>query len=156
MGFGNLLQFFEAASDHAKLDPETLQEAGEDAPVHAAFHRTIVICGIIGAIVGLILGLIGAVAMYKHPSHPGPVRTDDFYMIILSPFLMIAGGILGGACWACTFAPTAFLEGPIGSRWMKLIGTTSPTIGRCVSVMVALIVTGWFIFEPICIALGKI
>jgi hypothetical protein len=134
-----LFQFFSGARDYAQTDSESLKQLGTDAPRHQTYHRVIVVCGILGAVLGLIGGIIGAVASSKSP--PAGGTPDDAFVITLLPVFMAAAGLLAGAAWAAVFSPQAFLTGPLGSKWLKLVGTRNVAVARTISLVVALLGT---------------
>jgi hypothetical protein len=134
-----LFEFFSGARDYARTDHEAVKKNGVDAPRHQLYHRVIVTCGVLGGILGFVGGVIGAFVSLKH--HPVDGRTDDLYITILSPVLTAAAGMLSGVSWACTAAPGSFLNGPLGTKWMGLIGTKNLTVARFVAFVIAVLGT---------------
>jgi ABC-type Fe3+ transport system permease subunit len=130
MSIFGLLGFYSKARTYVSPDGDALEEAGENAPKHASFHRVIVavscVCGVIGGCLGVAL-VIGYVLLLQ--SEPG--RRFDF-RILLVPLALAAFGHFLGVAMACAFAPQTFLTGPLGRKWMKLIGTKSPLLARIV------------------------
>ena len=120
-----------------------MKTLGESAPRHRSYHRVIVVCGAIGGLFGLIGGIIGAIAMYRF--HAAAQHANDAYIAFLSPILTAAAGMLAGASWACAFAPTSFLNGPLGTKWLKLIGTRNLVVSRVIALVVGIVGTGFCI-----------
>jgi hypothetical protein len=56
---------------------------------------------------------------------------------------------------ACLFAPREFLTGPVGQKWMKLIGTKSVLVARIVCLIFGLIVAAPFVAIGMSITWGK-
>jgi hypothetical protein len=66
-------------------------------------------------------------------------KEDAFvYMAIVFPLALAVAGLLFGVAAACAFAPRKFLAGPVGRKWMKLIGTKSIAAARLVCLAVVL------------------
>lgn len=70
---------------------------------------------------------------------------QDARGLLLAPFLFCAGGLLYGVAMACLFAPRDFLAGPLGEKWMKLIGTKSIFGARIVCLFLGLITMAPFV-----------
>jgi len=142
-----LFDFFRGASDYVHPDPAALDQAGETGPRHAAYHQRIVwissACGMIGAILGIMTSV-------------GLVQSDKSGRgVLLAPFMFGAAGLLLGAATACMFAPRAFLTGPLGQQWMKLIGTKSVLVARMVCGVWGLLIGGPLIAIVLLILFGK-
>ncbi|MEI8381890.1 MAG: hypothetical protein WCJ09_17305 [Planctomycetota bacterium] len=82
---------------------------------------------------------------------PGPQK-PPLTVVLIFPLLGGAGGALLGSGAACLFAPKEFLTGPIGLKWMRLIGTENIIAARIVcfvaSVIVPLGIASLFLFLP--------
>ena len=74
---------------------------------------------------------------------------------LMAPPLFGAAGLLVGSAAACLFAPRAFLTGPLGEKWMRLIGTRSVAVARGVCLALALAVTAPVVGLGALIAFGK-
>jgi len=139
-----LFQFFKDADQYILPDQAAAEKAGESGPKHTAYHRRIVaisaLCGIVSAVAGIIV--VGA----GRDSHSEHVRPSYF---ILTPLLLGAAGLLFGVAIACVLAPREFLAGPMGQKWMKLIGTKSVPVARLVCLAVAVVLAA----VPIVIAI---
>jgi hypothetical protein len=59
-------------------------------------------------------------------------------MIVGPPIFMTVAGFCFGVAAACLFAPSSFLLGPLGRKWMKFIGTQSVPLARLVCFFVCL------------------
>jgi hypothetical protein len=138
-----LFEFFAGARDYARPESEALKQLEAEAPRHQAFHRVIVACGVLGMVLGLIGGILGAIASSKSPAAGN--RPDDTFIVYLMPILTAAAGMLGGAAWACGLAPASFLNGPLGAKWLKLVGTRNVAVSRVISLTVAVLGTGFCI-----------
>lgn len=123
----SLFRFFESAGKQAALDDEAVAELGEEGPAHARQHRRIVFTG--GAL-GLV-GLSAGIALAVFSTRPGAVNREGA-AIFLAPALFAAAGTMFGVAAACLLSPTAFLAGPVGQKWMRLIGTRSVPVARIV------------------------
>jgi hypothetical protein len=135
-------RFFREAMGYVTADEDAVDQLGEAAPLHAMFHKRIVAVSIVFGILGGLIGLGFAISglLWPHPGHE-----DDQKMLLLAPMMAGAAGLLFGAAVACLFAPREFLTGPIGSKWMTLIGTKNVLAARLVCLMVAMIPVGFVI-----------
>ena len=84
---------------------------------------------------GVVLGLIFAVAALC-----GPAPQEGTGKVLLAPLLFGAAGCLFGAAVGCLFAPGDFLAGPIGRKWMDMIGTKNVVVARIVCLIFGLVV----------------
>jgi hypothetical protein len=66
---------------------------------------------------------------------------NDIRGIILAPIMYGAGGFFFGMAIMCLVAPRAFLTGPVGAPWMKLIGTKNVLVARIACLLFGLVVT---------------
>ena len=123
--FRQLLGFFHEASRYTAPDDLAVREAGDDGPRHSSFHRRIVA---LGALLGVIGAGLGVAMIANIDRAPGRDRTR----ILLAPLVFAAMGTIFGAAVACLFAPRGFLAGPVGRKWMQLIGTESVAAARVV------------------------
>jgi hypothetical protein len=139
MGIFRLFRFFTEARQYAQLDPEQLRQAGASAPRHQSYHRRVVWTS---AIAGLVVATIGTLGLLNDK----PANDRDARLVYYAPFLFGAAGMLLGVALACMLAPTEFLTGPMGSRWMALIGTKSTGAARFVCLLIVLIIGGVSLF----------
>ena len=132
--FGLYMKFFREAMGYIVPDETAVDQLGEAAPRHSTYHKRIVaVCIVFGILGGLIgLGFVITELLWPDPGH------KDYKLLLLAPIMAGAAGILFGATLACLFAPHEFLTGPIGSKWMTLIGTKSVLAARIVCLMVLL------------------
>jgi hypothetical protein len=81
--------------------------------------------------VGFVLGLI-AWAVVISEAKPGEAFAGrDAKAIILAPVLFPIPFMILGAVGSLAVAPTEFLRGPAGRRWMAIFGgTTNPATAR--------------------------
>ena len=128
--FGLYMKFFREAMGYIVPDETEIDQLGEAAPRHSTYHkRIIVVCSALGS-VGVLAGASFSVIGFLWPP-PG----DKTRLLLLAPFMAGAAGVLFGVAVACLFAPREFLTGPIGSKWMTLIGTKSVLAARIVCLM---------------------
>jgi len=116
-----------------RLDPEDVEAAGDDAELHSTYHRTIVLMGGVFALVGALASVF-FVAQLLHEGGD-QIRIK---MIVGPPLMLTFAGFCFGVAVACLFAPTTFLAGPLGRKWMKFIGTQSVPMARVVCFLVCL------------------
>jgi hypothetical protein len=134
--FFQIFRFFGEATTFALPADDAVREAGTEGAKHASFHRRIVAVAVLGGVVGAGLGT----AMLASGGGKAPER--DGAMLILAPRLFAAIGLIFGVAVACLFAPRAFLAGPVGRRWMELIGTQSVFVARLVCAIFTLLMMG--------------
>jgi hypothetical protein len=130
----SLFDFFRKAPEFIEPDARALEQSGDNRPRHAAYHKRIVKLAIIFGIVGAVGTGIAVLFVAA-----GPRAGRDLKMIILAPVLFGIGGAFFGTAIACLIAPRDFLEGPVGQKWMKLIGTRNVLVARIVCILVALV-----------------
>jgi hypothetical protein len=118
--------------DEAALD----QLAPEEVAHHSSFHRRIVVVSSLFGSVGVGLG-VGIDVLAQQEGTEG--KEGAFvYMAIVFPLALAAAGLLFGVAATCAFAPRDFLAGPVGRKWMRLIGTKSIAAARLVCLAVVL------------------
>ncbi len=150
-----LIRMFRVAYYYSKLNPAAHCGDGPNNPQLYAYHRTIVSAGKCGLVIGFLLGLFTTYELYAYP-HGSTFDNHNMVMIYLSTPLMIAIGMLGGACWAGLFAPALFISGPIGALWLVVVGSKTPRASRIKSMCNAVSVTAFFILFPVLVWLDKI
>jgi hypothetical protein len=131
-----------------------LPAAGNSADVevqrYARYHKRIVFVGGCFAALGAVLGLITSVLMASEVKSGRDIRG-----VILAPLLYGAGGFVFGMAIMCLFAPRAFLTGPVGAPWMKLIGTRNVLVARITCLLLGLVVTLPLVGLGLLLALSK-
>ena len=134
MALSPLLDFLKAATGFIRPDATAVDEAGESSVVAARYHRRIVViagvCGLIAAIAGVTGALMA------------PPNEKEMKMFLMAPLLSGIAGILEGVAVTCLLAPQAFLVGPVGQKWMSLIGTKSVLGARITCAVLALAIPG--------------
>lgn len=134
MALSPLLDFLKAATGFIRPDEAILNNASECQVLAARYHRRIVvIAGFCGLIAG-IGGIIGAVMASPNEK--------DVKLMLMAPLMCGIIGILEGVAIACLFAPQEFLDGPVGQKWMTLIGTKSVLGARITCVVLSLAIPG--------------
>ena len=131
--FGLFRKFFEEATGYIEPNSEAVERLGETAPKHATYHKRIVVVSIIFGVVGVVAGICFLVSEWwsQHDGSKGGLW--------LAPIMFGAAGVLFGAAFACLFAPKEFMVGPMGQKWMTLIGTKNILAARIVCLVVALV-----------------
>lgn len=138
--FRQLLGFFREASRYAELEEVAVSLVGEDGPGHSSYHRGIVACA-------AVLGVVGAGLGIAMLAYDGEIPERDRNKLLIAPLMFAAIGVVFGTALACLFAPRAFLEGPVGRKWLDLIGTDSIATARIVCLLFTLLlaaVVGFF------------
>jgi len=156
MALSQLISFLSEAGRLAKMDPDTAFPGETVTPDQVGCHRLLVRAGKIGAGLGAVFGAWMGYELYLHPDSASPDGRQVMMVFVLAPLMMVVVGILCGLSWAGLFLPGAFYNGPVGAHWMKLAGTKRPGSTRLVVAIVALLTTGWIVFFPICVWLGKV
>lgn len=124
MALHQIFDFLKEAVRYIRPDDEALAEAGEQAGAAARYHKRIVIAA---AVCGLVAAVGGTIALTLEPP-----RGRDTILIFAGPAIFGSMGILIGVAGAALFAPREFLTGPLGRKWMALIGTRSVLVARIV------------------------
>jgi hypothetical protein len=145
MSLFSLFRFYKEASKYIPPDPAAVEEAGEDQERHLNYHQRIVVIACLSGALGFAGGLAYSIAGAGNPQAKG---------VLAAPFMLGAVGLLFGACVACLFAPRAFLTGPVGRKWMKLIGTESVAGARFVCALFALVIAAPVVGIGLLLAFG--
>jgi hypothetical protein len=93
------------------------------------YHRVILAAGGVGALIGAVIVLAG-IAKEGLP--------EQWIGRRLMGAAMLAG--MGGIALAAVFgviAPSSFLRGPIGRKWLSRVGTTNVVAARVICLMAA-------------------
>jgi hypothetical protein len=147
MALSQLLDFLKAATGYVKPEAADLEEAGGVESPAARYHTRVVIAAGVSGVIVAIAGT-GAAMMEKGSK-------NDVKMLLLGPLVFGVAGILLGTAGACLMAPREFLTGPVGRKWMALIGTRSVLVARIVCAVTVLIFLGAIIALTVKSALGK-
>jgi hypothetical protein len=126
----------EQLADTAGSCPPAGDPAEPEARRHANYHKQIVFVGGCFAALGVVVGLLTAAAAASDAKSGGDGRG-----IILAPVMFGAGGFVFGMAIMCLVAARAFLTGPVGAPWMKLIGTKDVLVARIACLLFGLVVT---------------
>ncbi len=97
---------------------------------------------VIFAIPGVILGLGGSIYGLMHISEIESVKA--WVGVLVAPFSLGAAGSALGMCLACAAAPTEYLKGPSGEKWMSMIGTQNVTVARIACLVLGVLITAMF------------
>jgi hypothetical protein len=122
--------------DTARALPPAVDPADAEARSHSRYHQRVVFVGVCCAAIGAAFGLIITAVVTANGMSGGNIRK-----IVLMPVMYGAGGFVFGMALMCVVAPRAFLAGPIGAPWMKLIGTKSVPAARIICLLFSLFVT---------------
>jgi hypothetical protein len=122
-------------ADTASAPPPPGDPADPQGQRHARYHKRIVAVASCFAVLGVILGLLTAVMMVSNAKSGEGTRG-----VLLAPVIYGVGGFVFGMTIMCLFAPRAFLTGPVGEPWMKLIGTRSVLVARIACLLFGLVV----------------
>jgi len=133
-----LVGFFKEAGKYALPDDDAVARAGMEAPRYVSFHRRIVAVSVILGFIGAILGL-GMVVLAVGEN---AVQKEGL-KILLTPLVFAAAGLVFGVSVTCLFAPRSFLTGPVGQKWMQLIGTESTVVARVVCFLFTMLLLGF-------------
>lgn len=137
-------------ADTAGSVPPPGDPSDAEAVRHSRYHRRIVSVGGCFAALGVVLGLFASVV------GAGDVQSlKEVKGVILAPVMLGAGGFVFGMALMCLVAPRAFLTGPAGRPWMKMIGTESVAVARTACLLFGLAITAPFVGVGLVIALGK-
>ncbi len=121
------IDFFREATRYLSPDENGVSQAGENARKHVSVHRIIVAVSAFFGLVGAGLG-IGVLVLAAGDK----VAAKDLGKLLLAPPMFAIMGIVFGLVVTCLFAPRDFLSGPVGQKWMKLVGTESVVVARIV------------------------
>lgn len=151
LGLFQLLGFFREATGYVRPDDDAVRRAGSTGERHSGYHRKIVwISGVLGALFALA-GLAASIAELTG----GKMRESDAKVVLLAPLLAGVAGIMFGVAVACLFAPSEFLTGPMGAKWMSLIGTKNILVARIVCFVFGMLMTAGLITMGVLTLLGK-
>ncbi len=143
MGLQHLFQivkFLNKAGEYAQLDADKIAEAGDDAVRHVAYHRRIVF---VSAILGVIGATLGLIFFYLAISGKFRVQEKAMLMMLMAPLVFGVIGLVYGVSIMGLFAPRGFLSGPLGEKWMEVVGTKSPMFARFLCFLVTLLFTAF-------------
>lgn len=136
-----LFAFFRESCSFVQPDEQALSEAGHEAGRYANYHKRIVRVSVLLGAIGGAAGLTMAIFLGRD-LYDGTAEGRDFSLMIYAPFLGAAVGLLAGVAVMCATAPRTFLMGPVGRKWMKLIGTENLLFARLICVLIGLCAFG--------------
>jgi hypothetical protein len=137
MALWEVFRFLRAARRLAPLDREAVKAAGVEGEKHETYHRQIILMGGGCAVLGLLSSGFLLQALVREAG--GRIEGHGWMAVITVPLLMAMAGFCLGVGVACLFAPTSFLAGPLGRKWMNFIGTRSVPLARLVCLLIALV-----------------
>lgn len=130
MALSQISKFLEEAAGYIHPDAEAVDPADERAEVAIRFHRRIVI---VAATFGLLAAIVGTTGILLESKKEG----EGLKTLFVGPPVFGVIGILEGVALSCAFAPREFPAGPLGKKWMTLIGTQSVAVARIVCAVLA-------------------
>jgi len=145
MGFGSFFRFIEEAVKYRNPDQHAVDSLGESGELHRASYRRIVLISAGFGLAGVLFG-VGVWIHAMFFAAPVANRSSDQKVLLFAPVLAAVWGLLLGAAIGCATAPTEFLKGPMGQKWMSLVGTKSVPAARVVCWIVAAVAGGFPIF----------
>jgi hypothetical protein len=140
MALFEFFRFFSGATKYISEDPAALKAAGKEAPQQLAYHRRVVSFGALFGVVGVLLGIPVVAELYRETG--GNPHGHEVLGLIAAPMATGVAGACFGVAMACLFAPRYFLEGPVGKKWMRFIGTNNVAVARIVCLLVGLAIGG--------------
>jgi hypothetical protein len=135
-GFGELFGAVKQLAATVKAPAVASDPTDAEALRHAKWHRRLVLVSCSCAAVGLAAGLLVASFIISHA--PQVTLIPAIELFVLLPGLLGVGSFAYGTALVCLLAPGAFLTGPLGPRWMRLIGTKSVRLARIICCLVGL------------------
>jgi hypothetical protein len=112
-----------------------LAKADSSAPA-SGYHRIIIAAGLVCFASTVALLTASLIALGPDPWLEKPLGAVMFVIL----------GTLLGIALACTFAPSSFLNGPTGQKWLDFIGTRNVLAARAVCVVVTVLLGAFFAF----------
>jgi hypothetical protein len=106
-------------------------------PDHARMHRRILLFGLSLGGGGLAVGLLFLRSVIRED------RPNTSWGAVIAIVAMVTFiGYFVGVALGCLFAPSDFYAGPVGQRWLRLVGTQSVTAARVVCLALIALVIG--------------
>lgn len=138
-GLGNLLRFLMHSGSYAKTDEDAVEEAGDGGARHARYYKCIVFVALLFTVLGGGTGIVLSVMMLQE----GARGVGGRPLPLLGPPLLLAVTGLGlGVALSTLFAPTEFLEGPVGAKVKKFVGVQSVAGVRVVCALFLALILG--------------
>lgn len=107
----------------------------ENANQHENYHKRIMlVAGVFAGVGAAFAAVLLLVVLVRKPESLS-------LRAVLGPVGFGFGGYMFGMSVMCLFAPTAFLTGPVGRSWMRMIGTKSVVVARIACLVFGLIAT---------------
>lgn len=115
-------------------------------PRHKTWQRWIVNLGLFMAVHNALWGVLIWYVVFHYEATPGP--TVPFFNELSFCYPLVFGviGFVSGISVGCLIAPSTFLRGPYGKRWLRLAGIDSPFLSRGIFLMLMtpMICSFWF------------
>ncbi|MBM3996400.1 MAG: hypothetical protein FJ303_19940 [Planctomycetes bacterium] len=129
---------FQEALTYVEPDPAALAESGVDRDRYLWWHRHFVTMARIFGTLALVLALVWVVlALTLEPEggRPPPPGAMIFALLLAPPLAFLLGSLYG-AVLTILIAPSDFLLGPLGRKWMGLVGTSNIYLAKVVCFIV--------------------
>jgi len=101
------------------------EQTENESKLYEKYQTWIVRVGFIFGFVGLIAGGIATASLANDANDP--IHPTE---LVRLPLLGGASGFFLGMSIMCAVAPKEFMTGPIGQKWMRLIGTKNVLVAR--------------------------
>jgi hypothetical protein len=112
-----LFEFYRQLRGLARPDHGDVERAGEAGARHAAYHKRVFLVGGAVGVLGLALGLLLVILW---------VAREGWSIQVVRglPLVLTFGayGFLLGMAVMCLVAPEDFLTGPVGRKWLEVVG----------------------------------
>jgi len=122
-----LYEFYRQLRGLSRPDAGDVEAAGAAGGRHADYHKRVFLVGCVVGALGLALGL-ALIAL-------GIAREGlSIQAVVDIPKALAFGayGFLLGMAVMCLFAPKEFLAGPVGRKWLNVVGTHNMRTARIV------------------------
>jgi hypothetical protein len=116
---------------------------GRYDPAHIRIHKIVVGVGLAFGALGVLAALGFAAGSVIVALSAKNLESAAVTLIgIPVSFLIPPGCYFIGTSMALVFAPTRFLRGPIGQKWVKIAGVKSPILARLLFILIVVLVVG--------------
>jgi hypothetical protein len=127
---GSLFRGLIRAADYSKPDEAAVKEAGRAGAQQDRFYRRIAMTAGVTTALGFLSGIALSVWL-STDMQPGAFARDAKLLFGAPPLLGVIGLGLGSSL-GLLFAPSAFIDGPVGKKLKEFVGVSSCTGVRVV------------------------
>lgn len=110
-----------------------------ETPKPHLYSKVIATSSYVFAALGVVAGIAVLVFLFSNIE-----SRKDIKLGLMSPLLLGGAGYILGMSIAFLFAPTSFITGTSGKKWMDMVGTKSVGAARAVCAAVSLLAAGLF------------